>query len=146
MAWSLAGVVAAAGAYLRGELAPVPVYDAGAVDEWRIPPSVSQLPSVLVYPGATQSNITRGGQTRTWELTVDILAGRADVGLDARAALVLADAVVSALLGRANLAPGAWWTSLDVSGLVPLDWGGITWVGVRVSAIIVEEQTVEVQP
>jgi len=146
MAWNLARVTSDAAAHLRAALAPVPVYSAGDDGDWRIPLAVAHLPSVLVYPGGTASEITRAGQTRYWELHVYILSGRSDVGVDARAALVLSDAVIAALLQHVAISDSAWITDVEMTGLVPLDWAGIAYVGSRVTARIAEAQTVGVEP
>jgi hypothetical protein len=101
---------------------------------------------VLIYPETSVQVTAYAGQLRTTPICIDVLTGRWDVGLNVATALQAIEAIIERLHADVVLSPSARWVSYTVSWTLPLDWGGIIYVGGRIVLDVIEDQQGVLQP
>lgn len=147
MSWDMTATVEAVASLVQTAPAAVRVYSAAAEGVAALPAAVNEFPAVLVYPeDSAPVSVSYAGQLRTTTVMIDVLAGRWDIGLNARAGLVVIEDIISRLHTGVVLTPGARWVSYTVQWTVPLEWGGIVYAGGRISVEVVEDQQEVLQP
>lgn len=146
MVWDMPGVVAAVAETVQSAVGITRVYHAAGVGAQAIPVAVPEFPSVLVYPETSDTVTSYAGQLRTTPIYIDVISGRWDVGLNVAAALKAIEAITERLHAGVVLSPSARWVSYTVSWTLPLDWGGIIYVGGRIVLDVIEDQQEVLHP
>ena len=142
----MAAVMTAVADTVRTAVGVTRVYHAAGTGADAIPPAIPEFPAVLVYPETSLPVTSYAGQLRTTQVNIDVISGRWDVGLNVAAALQAIEAIIERLHADVVLAPSARWVSYTVTWTVPLDWGGIIYVGGRIVLDVVEDQQGVLQP
>lgn len=146
MTWDMPGVVTAVADTVQSAVGITRVYHAAGVGAQAIPPAVAEFPAVLVYPETSDPVTAYAGQLRTTPIYIDVLTGRWDVGLNVATALQAMEAIIERLHADVVLSPSARWVSYTVSWTLPIDWGGIIYVGGRIVLDVIEDQQGVLQP